>query len=294
MTEGKNRPSAPVQPPRHRADGAPLRDAEAGLVISHLFDRPSPEAVRLAEAAEIWSLRTVPEPDWLAGRPRRRIFHWGLGPALADFQPALRRQGLERYLAENPVELFSFDLGPSARRHWGPWPASPSLGPAAIRRHTEAALKFIRRFYRGPLAVENYNFYPTGLYRRVTEPDFIRRYLEEFDLGLVLDLAHGAVTAHNLRLDREEYFEALPLERVAEAHLSRPELPGTPALWAVDRHLAPQEREWAWLAKLLRNPRLPRGTPVFIEYYRDLKTLEAAQARLTGLVTARREEHEPT
>ncbi len=261
-------------------------DPGPGLVISHLFRRRSPRAERLAEASGLWSLRRLPEPDWLAGRPRRRTFHWGLGPVLADFQKTFLAEGLDRYLAEHPVELFSFDLGPAARRHQGILPLARPLGPAAIRRHTEAALRFIRRFYQGPLAVENYNFYPTGLYGHITEPAFIRDFLAEFGLGLVLDLAHGAVTAHNQGRRPEDYFAELPLERTTEIHVSRPWLPPIPGVWAVDAHAAPEAREWAWLAGVLKSGRVPAAAPVFIEFYGDLAKLAQALAALAALPNA--------
>lgn len=258
--------------------------AEPGLVISQLLTDSTPNLERLVTEAHIWSFRQVPEPLWLLTRPHRRMFHWGLGPVLADFHQKLVSQGLDRYLAETEVELFSFDLGPAARHHCGLLPLSPPLSISTIRRRTEASLKFIRSFYCGPLGVENYNYYPTGLYEHITEPDFIEKYLREFDLGLVLDLAHGAITAHNLGLKPLEYFNSLPLEKVVELHLSRPWLPLQPGLWAVDSHDAPGQREWGWLQKLLKNQRIPKKVPVFIEYYRRIDKLDKSQAVLTDLL----------
>ena len=258
--------------------------AEPGLVISHLFDRPGPRLRRLANEAPVWSLRNSREPAWLAGREHRRSFHWGLGPVLADFKSEFIRQGLDRFLAERRVENFSFDLGPAARRHLSILPLSTPLGPSAIRRLTESALNLIRRHYSGPLAAENYNFYSTGLYRHITEPGFIRDYLAEFDLGLVLDLAHGAVTAHNTERTPENYFADLPLERVSEIHVSRPWLPPSSTLPAADAHQAPAEREWGWLKGLINCGRLPGGVAVFVEYYGDLGKLIKAQSYLNGLL----------
>ena len=262
---------------------------EAGLVISHLLDAPSRAGRRLAEARGPWSLRGWP-PAWLGdlirrSRNRRLSFHWGLGPVEADFRPAFRREGLDRLLAETQVELFSFDLGPAARRRAGPFPCSRPLRAAALRRHTETALKFIRCHYRGPLAAENYNYYPTGLYGPVTEPDFIRAHLAEFDLGLVLDLAHARVTAHNLGLNPAAYLAALPLERTAEIHLSRPWLPPPASrLQAADAHEAPGPEEWRILRNILENPRLPARVPVFVEYYGNLSKLGLAQRHLKELL----------
>ena len=257
--------------------------ADLGLVISHQFSSRTPLLWSLAREARVWSIRNTAEPPWLPP-PRRKTFHWDLGPVLADFKRSFIRQGLDRYLAETGPALFSFDLGPSAARHEGILPLSPPLGPSAIRRRTESAITFIRRYYQGPLAAENYNFYPTGLYNQVTEADFIDGYLKEFDLGLVLDLAHGAVTAHNLGLAPDAYLASLPLERTMEIHISRPWLPSRAGLWAVDAHEPPQDREWVWLENLLKNRRLPPSVPVFVEYYRDLGKLEKAQSRLAALL----------
>ena len=261
--------------------------AEAGLVISHLMASASRKGRRLAEARTLWSLRGWP-PVWLnsLSQGRRLSFHWNRGPVEADFLPAFRREGLDRLLAETPLELFSFDLGPAARRRAGPFPSSRPLSAAALSRHTEAALKFVRRHYKGPLAAENYNYYPTGLYGPVTEPDFIRFHLEEFDLGLVLDLAHALVTAHNLGLAADAYLAALPLERTAEIHLSRPWLPPPASgLLAADAHEAPGPEEWHLLKNILKNPRLPVRAPVFVEYYGNLSKLELLQSCLDELLT---------
>lgn len=256
--------------------------ATIGLVISHLFEEASLRLGRLAEAADVWSFRRLPPPPWLPGR-KRRGFHWGLGTVLSDFPRAFIREGLNRALNEYEVELFSFDLGPSARNHLGILPVGRPLGPSAIRRQTGAALKLVRRHYNGPLAAENYNFYPTGLYRQITEPVFMEKFLAEFDLGLVLDLAHAAVTAHNTGTSLGDYLAALPLEKTVEIHLSRPWLPPIPGLMAVDRHGLPGAREWGWLTELFESGRLPASTPVFVEYYQELGKLEKAQARLAAV-----------
>lgn len=260
--------------------------AEAGLIVSHLFREPSSAARALAAKSDLFSLRFTPEPHWLAEFPARRIFHWGFGPVLSDFKSTFIRQGLDRFLSESETRLFSFDLGPSARRHQSILPLSAPLGRDEIFRRTDSALKFIRRFYQGPLAAENYNYYPTGLYEHITEPDFIRSYLDEFDLGLTLDLAHAAVTAHNSGQSPEDYLQALPLGKIMEVHLSRPWLPPGQGLWAVDTHLPPRTREWSWLAALLKSPETPKNMPVFVEYYHDLSKLKEAQETLGAMLSA--------
>lgn len=253
--------------------------ARAGLVISHLFRRPTAGLRRLAGSAAAWSLRRLPEEPWLAGTPRRRVFHWGLGPVEADFPKRFVAEGLDRYLAERDVALFSFDLGPAASRHLYSLPLARPLGREAILRRMGKMVALLRRHYQGPLAAENYNFYPSGLYDHVTEPGFVGRCLGELGLGLCLDLAHAAVTAHNLGLGLGDYLAALPLEKTVEVHLSRPYLPGG-RLLAADTHDAPREREWGWLELALGDPRLPRDATVFVEYYQCAGHLPRLQKRL--------------
>lgn len=254
--------------------------AEAGLVISHLFEKPWPGRRALVASCGRWSLRRLPPPVWLP-TGSRASFHWGLGTVQSDFIPAFRRHGLEWSLAEYQMELFSFDLGPAARRYQGIAPLSRPLGEAEILQRSAKALAVVRKSYLGPLAVENYNYYPTGLYELVTEPEFIARFLAEFSLGLVLDLAHAAVTAHNRGLDFWDYLESLPLEKTVEIHLSRPWLPPLKRLWAVDAHAVPGRQQWLWLQRLLQSGRLPEDTPVFVEYYRDFGKLKKAQESLS-------------
>ena len=130
--------------------------AKPGLALSHLFAEKSCEADYLAAGCGIWSLRRAEVPRWLAGiGSARRLFHWGLGPVEAQFKSAFLEEKLDVLLSREPIDLFSFDLGPSARFHQQILPSSPPLTPSDNFRQTESALKFIRHYYQGPLAAEN-------------------------------------------------------------------------------------------------------------------------------------------
>ena len=122
------------------------------------------------------------------------------------------------------------------------------------------------------------------MYEHVCRPDFIIRFLETFDLGLVLDLAHAEVTAANLNLSFWDYISALPLERVAEIHLSRTHVN---RFVTVDAHLAPENEDFSRLEQAL--DLLPREAcpTVAIEYYGDLKILENLYHRLGQMAETR-------
>jgi uncharacterized protein (UPF0276 family) len=53
-----------------------------------------------------------------------------------------------------------------------------------------------------------------------SQTSFIRKLCSECDVGLLLDLAHLSITAHNLGVEAGSLLDELPLDRVVEVHLS--------------------------------------------------------------------------
>ncbi|MDR1038807.1 MAG: DUF692 family protein [Deltaproteobacteria bacterium] len=252
-------------------------DSLIGLPVSHLFDRSSPDVLELLDMAEILEVKNPSPPAWLPPLPK--VFHWGYGIAEDDF--ATHWAPVGRYLRDAGPSLFSCDLGPSARRHEGILPTSPVMGRRAVCERAKVNMELLRESYGGPVAFENYNFYPTGLYSMVCDPDFMAEFLDRFGAGLVLDLAHAAISAHNLGFETERYLERLPLDRTVEIHVSRPYLPEEPGRLAVDTHECPEDREWGWLSFALERVNAAAARPlVLIEFYKDLPALKSAMLRL--------------
>jgi uncharacterized protein (UPF0276 family) len=74
-----------------------------------------------------------------------------------------------------------------------------------------------------PLLLENYNYHPTNAYEYICEPELFTRLVDEIDCGMLLDLAHARISAHNMGWSSaERYLEALPLHKVREVHVTRP------------------------------------------------------------------------
>ncbi|MDR3152711.1 MAG: DUF692 family protein [Deltaproteobacteria bacterium] len=248
-----------------------------GLPVSHLFDRSNTDVLDLLDMAEVLEVKNPHPPSWLPPLPK--VFHWGYGIAEDDFRDHL--PPVAKYLKEARPSLFSCDLGPSARRHDGILPTSQIMGSRAIYDRARVNLELLRDSYEGPVAMENYNFYPTGLYNKVCDPDFIAEFLDRFGAGLVLDLAHAAISAVNMGFEAERYLERLPLEKTVEIHVSRPYLPEGPGRLGVDTHEIPGEREWAWLSFVMERLGAYGARPlVLIEYYKDLAALKKSMLRL--------------
>jgi hypothetical protein len=133
---------------------------EVALPISHLIEADAGLAAELYGLVQ-WAEYKFPRPMGLPPA-LRRTFHWGKGLVEADFPEAAA--GLFDFLAEQRVESFSFDLGPACERSQFVLPLSETLTEERILHLAEERLRPIRRRFNGPLAVENYNYYPTGLY----------------------------------------------------------------------------------------------------------------------------------
>jgi uncharacterized protein (UPF0276 family) len=240
---------------------------EIALPISHLIEGDPALAAEFLVTAD-WAEYKFPRPIHLPPG-LRRTFHWGRGLIETDFLEAAA--SIFDFLPEQRIESFSFDLGPAAERSQFILPLSETLTEDEILRRAEQRLRSVRRRFSGPLAVENYNYYPTGLYEHVCEPKFIGRFLAEFDLKLVLDLAHAAVSAANLGRGLWVYLDAMPLDRVVEVHLSRPYF--HPRI-AVDAHLAPEVEDFVILDALLdRLPETDDPPLVAVEYFGDVETV---------------------
>jgi uncharacterized protein (UPF0276 family) len=262
------------------------------LAISEFYQQPSSLAQKLVDLAQILEIKTIPEPTWLPqGKPR--IFHANFGLTQKGFTQYF--DSLNTYLRQHKISLFSCDLGPAAATYKNYRPTSPILGPQELETLISQMVKYMRSNYQGPIAVENYNFFPTGLYEHICEPSFIAKMMHTHRLNFVLDLAHAAVTSHNLNLDLLHYLQMLPLELVVEIHLSKPYLPPKKANYtqnnynpaknlfvtdldnynlAQDHHYCPAEKEIELLIEVLKMlpPEAPRPL-VVVEYYKNYSYL---------------------
>jgi uncharacterized protein (UPF0276 family) len=102
-----------------------------------------------------------------------------------------------------------------------------------------------------PLLLENYNYHPTNAYEYICEPDLFSFLLDEIGCGMLLDLAHARISAHNMGWkDTETYLSALPLSKVREIHTNRPGWEGNQR---VDMHQPLQEDDLPILGWVLEH-----------------------------------------
>jgi uncharacterized protein (UPF0276 family) len=155
-------------------------------------------------------------------------------------------------------------LGPDGIYHTD----HPPLSPMELIDNASTNVERLRQILPPDIsiAVENNNYFPTAAYEHVAIPEFLTRLVRTLKLGMVLDIPHALVSAHNMDTSIVDYLSELPLERIVQIHISRPWLPEALDELAQDTHHAPEQREWD-LAKFLLQHCPVRY--VTIEYYED-------------------------
>ena len=193
-----------------------------------------------------------------------------LNLAACDFADQLAASGFAPALRSGKFAAFSCDLGPACRGYAtestangfpryvprGDMPSAESVG-----RICRDNLSYLRRFFVGDIEVENLNYFPTGAYELVCEPQWIGQIVEELNVGLAIDLGHALISAQNLGVGVDSYLQHLPLECVTQLHLSSPRyINGT----LEDAHEVPSASEYELVDFIARraNPVLPRRAAV--------------------------------
>ncbi len=88
-----------------------------------------------------------------------------------------------------------------------------------ILKHT----KRLKEWVKVPVLLENFNYHPTNAYEYICEPEVVHQILDATGCGMLLDLAHARISAHNMKWESEQaYLRALPLDKVREVHFTRP------------------------------------------------------------------------
>jgi uncharacterized protein (UPF0276 family) len=139
---------------------------------------------------------------------------------------------------------FSTGIGASAEPQGHTTPFWRGAAPEALQSRAVVTANIIRNGRRlqewlggVPLLLENYNYHPTHAYEYVCEPETFCALIEAIGCGVLLDLAHAQISAHNMGWpDVRSYLQALPLARVREIHTNHPQIDPTLGQM-IDRHL---------------------------------------------------------
>jgi uncharacterized protein (UPF0276 family) len=112
----------------------------------------------------------------------------------------------------------------------------------AMRKDVRAA---VREFGPERVIVENvpYRGSQDKVFRTAVEPQWIGEIVEDTGCGLLLDISHARISAHQLGVDACEYMEQLPIEKIKELHFTGlHDLDGY-----LQDHLSILEADWPFL-----------------------------------------------
>ena len=125
------------------------------------------------------------------------------------------------------------------------------------------------------ILIENNNYYPTKAYDIIANPNFISEIVYDNDIWFLFDQAHAEISAHNLKIEYEDYIQNLPLDRCKQIHLCKmgynTSLYSKNFYLAEDYHLAPEFEEFQKTLKIIKE--YPLIEYLTIEYYKDINGL---------------------
>lgn len=159
---------------------------------------------------------------------------------------------VERLLESTPTRYVSLHLGPS--RSDLPGMRVDSLSPNDTEVILEKMLHDVQtvtsRYGSENVIVENVPYFGSwgNSFLYATQPSTIAHIVNETGCGLLFDIAHALVTAHNGQTDYASYVSALPMHALREAHFA-----GTVETsgGGLRDHLPAGERDWQALQHLI-------------------------------------------
>lgn len=212
-------------------------------------------------------------PDWpapiaLAERNRPVYVHFPLRAGDGTLTHA-DWAGVERLLAQTATHHVNLHL--VAPTDCYPGMPLDSREPEHLEQVGERLIADVqvaaRRFGSERVVVENVIYRgPQGnvVYPGVA-PEVISRVVVATGCRLLLDIAHARITAANLGIDPREYIERLPVERLAELHVTGVRHDGQ----RLRDHMAMDEPDWAlaaWALAQIGQDRWARPWAVALEY----------------------------
>lgn len=234
--------------------------------VPHFFENHE-HAIEIIAASDCLEVR---ERSWDSVWPNQLLFHIDKDLTLKWYDDT--RAYLEKIINQKPdLELVTFQATrccEGERIIDGQYQASGKIySRQQLLDNAGENLQWLRGFLdKGiKIGLENNNYLPTPAYDIVTDSDFISEVVNELGIHLLLDIAHAMVTCHNQGLRYNDYVNSLPLARLIQLHICRPEVPSTGI--ARDSHEAPDHLMMREVVALVK--KYPQIRYLTIEYYKD-------------------------
>lgn len=199
----------------------------------------------------------------------------------------IKNENLFEFLSKYDAVSYACDLGPACRKYKNDlsysifprsYPITKILAQNEILDLAKERIQWVRGNYLGVIKFELLNYYPTGAYEHVCEPSFIRRFLEEINGELILDVGHARISAENLGIPFDKYLGMLPIKRITEVHFSKPSrINGI----LEDTHEEPDDEDYLILEEIMNKYDIKY---VVVEYYKDKSKLKNIYTKLFAML----------
>lgn len=188
----------------------------------------SPQAAALLAAGQI-QLDRFKCPDWpdMIAEAQAQLpvtVHFSLTAGSGKLKKIADWDFIAGLMIQTETPYVNLHLAPTLKDF--PDEAVDRLSHAHAKKIFKAMRKDVRSAVRefGPekVIVENvpYRGRQDKVLRIAVEPERIREILEDTGCGLLLDISHARISAHELGMDAREYIEQLPVEKIKELHFT--------------------------------------------------------------------------
>lgn len=203
------------------------------------------------------------------------IFHGGFAVVDQDFKDHFLAHNAFAIIKEFNIRRVSFDIGPRFRKYRIKNGKYVGIGNHLSRKDifniADEKIGWLREHipeFCG-IALENPSYYATGAYDEICEPELYNDLCQQLGIGIVFDLAHAQVSAHNLGVEFDHYVNRFDKEAFVEAHLSKCAISDEGE--AIDTHLAPDNIEFQALKHILKDT--THSVDVVIEFWDHAETV---------------------
>lgn len=249
--------------------------------VSHLFKESSEQATQIMEKSDVLECR---DRSYTYSEGKQDLFHSDLQP-VHEFTDKIWNYFEKVAELKKEVKLVTFHVASSCDapvlegKMWQP--GGKSYTPEEMVENAKNNFKRFRELFgeNVEFALENNNYYPSDAYKYVCEPKFIKDLIEELDINFLYDIAHSKISAHNMKMSFDKYFNELPIDRMIQVHICEHSFDETGM--AYDAHEFPTDNEFEFLKELKQLPHLKYFT---VEYYKNMEKLLSSLDKVREIV----------
>lgn len=154
-------------------------------------------------------------------------------------------------------------------------------------KHITQRIKDVQDFLETPIALENPSTYLEFKSSEMPEAEFIARMAKDSGCHLLLDVNNVYVTCYNHRLDAKAYIDALPMNHVAQIHLSGHSNMGTHIIDTHDDHVVDD----VWALYKYATHKAGRIMNTMIEWDDNIPAFDVVFAELEKAKAAAKDAH---